>query len=90
MYATAHEYRARPGVLRDTAIHNLERWRKTLAKQMREAQAKGELATDLDVTRAVFQLVSYQNTAHLALMIGDDAMFQEAWRLTREYLRDVR
>lgn len=90
MYATAHEYRARPGVLRDAAIHNLERRRKTLAKQMREAQANRELTSDLDVARAVIQLVSYQNTAHLALTIGDDAMFQEAWRLTREYLRDVK
>ena len=57
---------------------------------MRYAQSAGALPADFDVRRAVIQLVSYQNTAHLALMIGDDAMFQEAWRLTREYLRDMK
>ncbi len=86
MYATAHEYRARSGALHDRAVHNLLLWRKTLGKQLREAQAAGELRPDIDVVDAVITLVAYQNTAHLAQTTGDTAMFEHAWRLSRRFL----
>lgn len=89
MYATAHEYRARPGVLRDRAATNLERWRKLLEAQLREAQESGEIDGAADVKSVVLTLISYQNTAHLARNMDDDAMFAHAWRLTREQLQSL-
>ena len=89
MYATAHEYRARPGILRDRAATNLGRWRKLLEAQLREAKEAGEIAADVDVKSAVLTLVSYQSTAHLARTMEDDATFAHTWRLTREYLQSL-
>ena len=90
MLATAHEYRARPGILRDRAATNLERWSKLLEAQLREAQEAGEIAKDVDLKSAVLTLISYQNTGHLARAMDDDAMFAHVWRLTREYLQSLR
>jgi AcrR family transcriptional regulator len=89
MYATAHEYRARPGVLRDRAVHNLELWRRLLGRQIHDAKALGDVRADVDVRSAVISLVSYQNSAHLATMIGDDAMFDEIRELSRNYVRSL-
>ena len=89
MYATAHEYRARPGVLRDRAASDLKRWRDLLETQLVQAEEAGELARDVDVRSAVLTLVSYQNTAHLAQTMDDDETFAHAWRLSREYLRSL-
>lgn len=86
MYATAHEYRARPGPLRDRAANQLDLWKRLLGSQLKEAKAAGEVPPDLDVRSAVVTLVSYQNVAHLASLLEDEDTFARAWQLSRQFL----
>jgi AcrR family transcriptional regulator len=76
MYGTAHEYRARPGPLRDKAIETLTRWRALLERQLREMGRKNP-------EEAAFSLVALQNSAHLFILLGDKELFARAQRAAR-------
>ena len=83
LYATTHEYRARPGALRDRAVHYMNMWKKRLGSELKAAVAAGEIPKSTDVRQTVFILSAYKNAAHVAVLTGDDDSFQEARRLMR-------
>ena len=86
LYATAHEYRARPGALRDRVLHYMELWKKRLGTELKGAQEAGEISKSADVRQIVFILSAYKNAAHLALLTGDRQSFEDARGLMRTQL----
>jgi AcrR family transcriptional regulator len=86
MFASVHEYRSRPGTLHAHAVESFSAWRNLVTQQLRAAVAEGDVRADVDVERAIFTLLSYQNMAHLASTIHDRSMFAQARKLTREHL----
>ena len=80
MYATANEYRARPGPIQDQVIELREGWHRLLGATIRDAQAAGELRKDLDVRQLVFELTALQSAANTAALLGDTATFGRARR----------
>jgi AcrR family transcriptional regulator len=78
MYATANEYRARPGPIRDQVIELREGWHRLLGAAVRDAQAAGEIRGDIDVRQLVFELTALQAAANTAALLGDAASFSRA------------
>jgi AcrR family transcriptional regulator len=89
MYATAHEYRARPGPIRDRIARELDAWKKLLGSTIKAGVASGAFRTDFNVRDAVATLYAYQDSAHLALLLDDKAAFENAARLARTYIASL-
>lgn len=86
MYATAHEYRAQRGPLHETAVRNLDEWRRLLGRQIQDAKAAGEIDRAVDTRDAVIVLSSYQNMAHLAKTTHDEATYERTRQLCKTYI----
>ncbi|MGZ3497554.1 MAG: TetR/AcrR family transcriptional regulator [Vulcanimicrobiaceae bacterium] len=89
VYATANEYRARPGPLRDRAKHYYDLWRDYLIEKFRRAQARGEAYSDVPAESFVFEIMAYQQAANTAIQLGDGKAFRHAVSLTRERIGGV-
>lgn len=81
MFSTAHEYRARDGVLREKAIATLGRWRALLEREFRAAGVAHS-------SEAAYAIIAYQNAAHLHLQLGDVAAFNMAHRGARRVIEN--
>jgi AcrR family transcriptional regulator len=89
MYSTAHEFRARPGPIRDRIARELDHWKRLLGRQIKDAVAAGTFRTGFNVRDAVVTLCAYQDSAHLAHLLDDKAAFDAAARLSRSYIASL-
>ena len=89
LYATASEYRARPGLIRDRVRQHRAAWNRRLAAAIREAQHAGRIRKSVDAADLVVELTAYQAGANLAALLGDRAAFRRAERATRERIRGL-
>ncbi|MET0154111.1 MAG: TetR/AcrR family transcriptional regulator [Candidatus Binatia bacterium] len=87
LYATANEYRARPGAIRDRVREHRAAWNRCLANAIGDGQRTGRIRRGIDVADLVVELTSYQAGANLAALLGDRAAFRRAARATRVRLR---
>ena len=87
LYATASEYRARPGAVRDRVREHRAAWNHCLAAAIADGQRAGRIRQRIDVADLVVELTSYQAGANLASLLGDQAAFRRAKRATRTCLR---
>ncbi|WP_106399799.1 TetR/AcrR family transcriptional regulator [Actinocorallia populi] len=62
---------SRPGPVRDALFRDQQEWTETLAGELRQAVAAGEIA-DLDAPLAAFQIDALLCAANTALRMGDD------------------
>ena len=84
LYATASEYRARRGPIRDRVRQHRAAWDRQLAGAIREGQRVGRIHKSVDAADLVVELTSYQAGANLAALLGDREAFRRAERATRE------
>jgi len=87
LYATANEYRARPGPIRDRVRQHRAAWNRRLAAAIREGQRAGRIRRSLDAADLVVELTSYQAGANVAALLGDRAGFRRAERATQKCIR---
>jgi AcrR family transcriptional regulator len=88
LHATASEYRARRGPIRDAIRRHRKSWHERLAAAFREAQRQRQVRAEVDVRDLIVELVSYQATAHVAAMLGDRDTFRRARRAAERCIRD--
>lgn len=84
LYATANEYRARPGRIQDRVNHHRAAWIRLLTATVRDAQKIGQIRNDVDPDQLVFELTAFQSAANTAALLGDQAAFVRARRTSRE------
>jgi AcrR family transcriptional regulator len=89
LYATASEYRARRGPIRDRVREYRAAWNRLLAAAIRDGQRAGGIPRSVDAADLVVELAAYQAGANLAALLGDRAAFRRAERATRRRLRDL-
>lgn len=82
LFGTAHEFRARKGPVRDQVLLQMERWRGLFEREFAAAGAP-------DPKAAAFSVISYQNSAHLFLLLGDRASFERARRGARRVIEHL-
>jgi len=87
LYATANEYRARRGPIRDRVRQHRAAWDRQLAVAILEDQRAGRIRKSVDAADLVVELTSYQAGANLAALLGDREAFRRAERATRERIR---
>ena len=86
LYATVHEYRARPGRLRDDILRYFDEWHRLLGATVRAAIETGEFRRDADPRETVCALTAYKHGAHVALLSGDRRSFEIMHRLSLRLL----
>jgi AcrR family transcriptional regulator len=86
IYATAHEYRARPGKIRERVISYFDLWKRTLGSEIRTGLQNAEIRADIEARESVYTLIAYQNAAHLAMLLGDEASLEQARQLTHAHI----
>ncbi|HTV75300.1 MAG TPA: TetR/AcrR family transcriptional regulator [Candidatus Acidoferrales bacterium] len=86
IYATAHEYRARPGKIRDRVLSYFDLWKRTLGAQVRTGLQNGEIRLETNARETVWKLVAYQNAAHLAILLDDPTWLDQSRQLTRAHI----
>jgi AcrR family transcriptional regulator len=89
LYATASEYRARRGAIRDRVRQHRAAWDRQLAAAILEDQRAGRIRKSVDAADLVVELTSYQAGANLAALLGDREAFRRAERATRERIRGL-
>ena len=89
LYATANEYRARPGPIRDRVRQHRAGWNRRLAAAIRDGQRAGQIRKTIDAAGVVVELTAYQAGENLAALLGDRAAFRRAERATRECIRGL-
>jgi len=89
IYAAAHEYRARPGVIRNRVIAMLNAWKRQLGAEIRDARRDGQIRAEVKTRETVSVLCGHQNAAHLAQLLDDRASFDLARRLSREHIASL-
>jgi AcrR family transcriptional regulator len=89
LYATAHEYRARPGKIREHVVMYLDLWKRTLGAAVRAGVQSGEFRSEVIPREAVCTLIAYQNAAHLAMLLDDAASFEQTRALTLAHIRSL-
>ena len=89
LYAAAHEYRARPGKIRERVVSYLDLWKRTLGAAVRAGVLSGEFRSDVIPREVVCTLTAYQNAAHLATLLDDDASFEQTRVLTNAHIRGL-
>lgn len=82
LFGTAHEFRAREGPVRDQVLLQMRRWRGLFEREFEAAGARNP-------TEAAFSVISYQNSAHLFLLLGDTASFDRAHRGARRVVESL-
>jgi AcrR family transcriptional regulator len=86
LYATAHEYRARPGKIRERVVMYLDLWKRTLGAAIRAGVESGEFRPEVVPREAVCTLIAYQNAAHLAMLLDDNASLEQTHALTLAHI----
>jgi AcrR family transcriptional regulator len=77
--AVASEFDSRPGPVRDRIAEIMKEWLDTLGRTIAEAQAAGELATDVDPTQMAFEFNSLELGANWAYQLyGEKRAFARA------------
>ncbi len=89
LYATASEYRARRGPIRDRVRQHRAAWDRRLAITILEGQRTGRIRKSVDAADLVVELTSYQAGANLAALFGDREAFRRAERATRKCIRGL-
>jgi AcrR family transcriptional regulator len=87
--AVSSEYRARPGRIRDQIETHRAETRSRFRNLIADAKAAGEFRFDVDEARLAFELVSYQATANIAALMGDEEDFALARKSSMERLADA-
>jgi AcrR family transcriptional regulator len=82
--AVSSEYRTRPGRIRDSINDFRYTGQARLREWIEAAKEAGQLRPDTDVQALAFSLLAYQTSANVASLMGDDATFKTARRLSRE------
>lgn len=87
LYATANEYRAKPGPLRDHALRYYDMWYAYLLDLVQRARDAGEIVAGADPSTVTFELMAFQQAANTARLLdrGDEAVARAA-ALTRARL----
>jgi AcrR family transcriptional regulator len=86
--AVAAEMNVRPGPVRDSIGEFVGGWMQAIEGAVREAQARGELAADVDPTQLAFETNSLLIGANLAFpLFGNRAVLERARRGVRDRLR---
>jgi len=89
LYATANEYRARPGPIRERVRQHRAAWNRRLTAAVRDGQRVGQIPKGIKAADLVVELTSYQAGANLAALLGDRAAFRRAELATRERIRGL-
>jgi AcrR family transcriptional regulator len=89
LYATAHEYRARPGKIRERVVSYLDLWKRSLGAAIRAGIESGEFRADVAPREAVCTLVAYQNAAHLAMLLDDAPSLEQTRVLTHAHIKGL-
>lgn len=63
--AVAGEYRARPGAIQSLVTEYREIWRQALLSATMQAKGEGALAPNADPQQIVFEIVAFQEAAHV-------------------------
>jgi AcrR family transcriptional regulator len=71
-FATAAEFDAQPGVIRDALAAADHAWRALLTGQLRAARARGELREESDLELVSFALYGLLETANAQALLHDD------------------
>lgn len=90
VHALSSEYRTRPGDIRDRVEHHRTEARQRIVDLSNEAMAAGELQADTDAEQLAFELTSYQASANVAALMGENGQFELARRASRQRLEAVR
>ena len=77
--AVASEFDSRPGPVRDRIAKIMKEWLNTLRRAVAEAQAAGELTTDVDPTQIAFEFNALELGANWAFQLyGEKQAFGRA------------
>ncbi|WP_104666710.1 TetR/AcrR family transcriptional regulator [Ensifer adhaerens] len=90
VHALSSEYRTRPGEIRDRVEHHRAEARQRIVDVASEAVGAGDLQAGIDVELLAFELTSYQASANVAALMGDEAQFELARRASRQRLAAAR
>ena len=82
LFGTAHEFRARGGPVREQMLLQMRRWHGLFEREFEAAGARNP-------AEAAFSVLSYQNSAHLFLQLGDTASFERAHRGARRVVESL-
>lgn len=86
--AVAAEFDSRPGPVRDRIAEIMNEWLATLRRAVAEAQAAGELKSEVDPTQMAFEFNSLELGANWAFQLhGDKQAFAQARAAMLERLR---
>lgn len=85
----SHEYAARPGAVRDALSAVDEEWLALIATSVREAQEVGEIDASVDPEQLAFDLSAYLDAANLRSLLGDQDVYDRAYRSMRDRLDAV-
>lgn len=85
------EVDARPGPVRDLAAASQRDWLEILAEQTREAQRRGEIGGNVDVSQLAFELDACLGAANYQFVLfGDPQMIERGRRAVRAVLDRAR
>jgi AcrR family transcriptional regulator len=90
IYATANEYRAKPGVVRDRAKDYYVRWRDYIAGVIRRGQAEGTIRRDVDALDVTLELMGYHQIANTnRLLDTESGAFDRIRKIARERIASL-
>ena len=85
----SHEYAARPGAVRDALAAVDAEWLELIATSVAEAQEVGEIDAAVDPAQLAFDLTAYLDAANLRSLLGDQGVYDRAYRSMRDRLESV-
>ncbi|GAA4373060.1 TetR/AcrR family transcriptional regulator [Nocardioides caricicola] len=85
----SHEYAARPGPIRDALAVIDEEWVRLIAETVAEAQEAGEIDPTVDPAQLAFDLSAFLDAANLRSLLGDDSVYDRAYRSMRDRIAAV-
>lgn len=85
----AHEFAARPGVVRDALIAANSEWLEILRRAVDDARSLGDLGQGIDVDRLAFELNALLDSANLRSILGDDRSYTRAATSVRALLDEA-
>ncbi|WP_243058266.1 TetR/AcrR family transcriptional regulator [Nocardioides sp. SR21] len=85
----SHEYAARPGAVRDALAQVDEEWVRLIAETVAQAQEAGEIEPSVDPAQLAFDLTAFLDAANLRSLLGDDSVYERAYRSMRDRLESV-
>lgn len=85
----SHEYAARPGAVHEALAAVDEEWLALIARTAAEAQEIGEIDAAVDPDQLAFDLSAYLDAANLRSLLGDQDVYDRAFRSMRDRLASV-